>query len=269
MSRQIVGISLVRNEDLYIRQAITNVAEFCDRIIILDNCSTDQTSSEIAYLRSRFPKIECHRIKDYRDSHQYISPYVGTDTWAFGVDGDEIYDPIGLQKFREKLLNGTYNRHWTIFGNAVHCVAVELDKGMAVGYQTPPCRSMTKLFNFSALESWHGTFERFHGDNKIFRSGFDEGQRLSLYEKYAWEMAWFRCLHLCFVRRSTGEKKGSMSRLQPDEKPEWLKLMDKAGFGWLFAKVIQQRSSPWKDERYRRGKLVTVDTASFFPRHVS
>lgn len=269
MSRQIVGISLVRNEDLYIRQAITNVAEFCDRIIILDHCSTDNTAREIASLCVRFPHVEGYRINHYRDSHQYISPYAGTDTWAFGIDGDEIYDPVGLKRLRSELLNGEFDQYWTIFGNVVNCVKLELKKGTATGYQTPPCRSMTKLFNLSALESWSGTFERFHGGNKRFRPGFGEDQRLLLYEKNAWELAWFRCLHLCFVRRSTKEKDDVMSRLQPDESPGWFKRMDQYGLGWLFDRIIQKRRSPWKEQRYRRGELITVDTTPFFSEDVS
>ena len=32
---QIVGISLVRNEDLYIERVLLNILEFCDRIRVL------------------------------------------------------------------------------------------------------------------------------------------------------------------------------------------------------------------------------------------
>ena len=53
MVTQIVGISLVRNEDIFISQAITNVAEFCDKIIVLDNLSTDNTWYEIQELKKQ------------------------------------------------------------------------------------------------------------------------------------------------------------------------------------------------------------------------
>ena len=109
MRRQIVGISLVRNEDRFIRQAITNVADFCDRIIILDNSSTDNTPKEIEFLKSTFPHVETHRIRDYRESHAYIAPYADTHTWILGVDGDEIYDPRGLKQFRSDLLAGKFD----------------------------------------------------------------------------------------------------------------------------------------------------------------
>ena len=40
---QIVGIVLVRNEDVFVEQAIRNVAAFCDRIHAVDHVSTDGT----------------------------------------------------------------------------------------------------------------------------------------------------------------------------------------------------------------------------------
>ena len=74
----------------------------CDQIIILDNCSNDNTPQLISCLMSRFSHIQTYKINDYRDSHEYISSYAGTDTWAFGIDGDEVYDPRGLAIFRTK-----------------------------------------------------------------------------------------------------------------------------------------------------------------------
>ena len=124
---------------------------------------------------------------------------------------------------------------------------------------------MTKLFNFSALEAWHGPCERLHGGEKKFRVGFRENQRLFLNQRHSWNESSFRCLHLCFVQRSTKEKRGQMSRLQPGEKPGWLKHLDRLGLGWLFAGVIQNGRSPWKDSKYRRGEVQSVDVTSFFP----
>ena len=264
MRRQIVGISLVRNEDLYLRQAITNVVEFCDRIIILDNSSTDNTPKEIEFLKSAFSHVEAHRINDYRQSHAYIASYAGTYTWILGIDGDEVYDPQGLKRFRSELLAGKFDRSWTIFGNVVNCVELNLNEGIAKGYPSPPSRSMTKLFNFHALKSWDGPCERFHGGEKIFQAGFSENQRLSLHEKFPWEQSDFRCLHLCFVRRSTLEHNGSLSRLQPGEKPGWLKWLDLFGVGRYFAGKIQTEESVWKASKYRRGEMTSVDVSAFF-----
>lgn len=264
MPRQIIGISLVRNEDCFITQSICNVVEFCDKIIILDNLSTDNTWQKICQLKQKFPHIETQQIKDYRQSHSYISDYAATDTWVFGVDGDEIYDPTGLKQFREELLNGKFDKYWAIYGNVVNCVELDVKRQKVKGYLSPPSRSMTKLFNFAALKSWEGPCERFHGGKKCFRPGFDETQTASLNTKLSWDQSSFRCLHVCFVQRSTKEIKGAMSRLQPGEKPEWLKRLDRIGVGWLCAGVIQKMRSPWKDAKYRRGDIRTIDAAGFF-----
>jgi len=265
MTGQIVGVSLVRNEDIFIAQAITNVADFCDTIIILDNLSTDNTWQEIQRLRSKFSHIEAHQINDYRESHSYISSYAGSDTWVLGIDGDEIYDPIGLKRFRKQLLAGDFDNHWALFGNVINCVEVDFKRRVAKGYLSPPSRSMTKLFNFSALESWHGPCERLHGGDKRFRAGFCESQRLAINEQNAWDESSFRCLHLCFMQRSTKEKNSAMSRLQPGERPEWLKRLDRLGIGWLCSGAIQNIRSPWKDSKYRRGQMHNVDAGVFFP----
>ena len=45
------------------------------------------------------------------DSHALVEGYAGTDTWVFGVDGDELYDPAGLTAFRAQLLDGAH-REW-------------------------------------------------------------------------------------------------------------------------------------------------------------
>ena len=266
MVGQIVGISLVRDEDLFINQVITNVADFCDKIIILDNLSADNTWQEIQQLSRKFPHIEGHQIKDYRESHSYIAGYADSDTWVLGIDGDEVYDPVGLGRFRKRLLAGEFDNHWALFGNVVNCVELDLKQKIATGYLSPPSRSMTKLFNFSALESWDGKCERFHGGEKKFRAGFCETKRFSLHQQNSWDEAYFRCLHLCFIRRSSKEKKGERSRLQPGEKPAWLKLVDRIGLGMFFSGVIQNSRSSWKDSKYRRGELRSVDATVFFPR---
>lgn len=262
--RQIIGIALVRNEDLYLTQVINNVAEFCDQIIILDNCSNDNTPQLISCLMSRFSHIQTYKINDYRDSHEYISSYAGTDTWAFGIDGDELYDPRGLAIFRTELLAGKYDQNWSIFGNVLNCVELDLFKGIAKGYLSPPSRSMTKLFNFGALESWSGSCERFHGGEKKFVSGYDETKRLSLHEVTSWDTASFRCLHLCFIRRSSLERGKNLSRLQPGERANWLKQLDRLGLGRLSSVIRKEKRSPWKDEKYRLGEITVIDTTPFF-----
>ena len=56
-------------------------------------------------LAAEFPgKIELRSITDTRESHFLINGTAGTRTWIFAVDGDEIYDPVGLAKLRQEVL---------------------------------------------------------------------------------------------------------------------------------------------------------------------
>ena len=85
--RQIVGIVLVRNEDRFVRQSVTNILGFCDRILLVDNGSRDQTPIILKELAASNPvKISFHAIRNPRESHDLLKPYIGTPTWIFAVD---------------------------------------------------------------------------------------------------------------------------------------------------------------------------------------
>ena len=47
---KVVGVSLVRNEERFVRQALLNVADFCDRIVVADHLSTDRTPAVLEEL---------------------------------------------------------------------------------------------------------------------------------------------------------------------------------------------------------------------------
>lgn len=265
MAAQIIGIVLVRNEDLFVRRAVENVLPFCDRIILADNGSTDGTSALLVGLASRFPqKLAYHRISHPSESHELIKPYVGGDYWIFGVDGDEIYDSARLVEFRSRILAGEFARHWMVMGNVLHCTELNLEGGSASGYLSPPSRSMTKLHNFAAIDSWDGdTVERLHGGEIGFRPGFAHDSKRNLERESGWETAPFRCLHLCFLRRSSADSRKPAAR-------ENIMEIHRSGItGQLrrLANRLLRRKSPskWKQERYCRGPLATVETRPFFP----
>ena len=107
---RIIGICLIKNEDIYIERVLKNVIDFCDEIIVLDNMSTDGTYEKVEHLAQEHPSIRLQKIEDYKASHNTISPYAGTLTWLFRIDGDEIYDSAGLKKIRQGLKNGLNGR---------------------------------------------------------------------------------------------------------------------------------------------------------------
>ena len=262
----IVGIVLVRDEDIYIRQVLENILAFCDRIIVADNLSRDRTAGEVASLMRRTGKIEYHRIARTGKSHELIAGYADQPRWIFAVDGDELYDPAGLDTLRKRLLRGDFEEWWMILGNVLHCRELNREKGYARGYLTPPCRSMTKLYNFSKINRWDGPCaERLHGGRIDFKQGYSMARRLLLYEKMDWETSFFRCLHLCFLPRSSREPVapgGLIVRKNIVEKR--LECFPRNVLN-LFRKVFGKKGAPvYKREMYMRGALVQKEIDPFF-----
>jgi len=257
----IVGIVLVKNEDLYLRAAVENILEFCDRIILCDNGSTDETGKILKEFSARHTKVECHSVRHPRESHEFLKPLAGTRSWVFGVDGDEIYDPRGLGRFRSRLLEGEFEQFWRMKGHALHCD--RLGGGMASGFSSPPSRSITKLYNFSAISSWDGdTFERLHGGRIVFREGWNDAAKRNLQDEMGWEDCPLRCLHLCFLKRSSRESRPATRRNIVEIHRSGLMGRVKALAAGLFARGSV---SAWKQENYRKGSRVTVDARLFFP----
>jgi hypothetical protein len=216
-------------------------------------------------LAAEFEHLDARRSHQAADSHRLIEPYAGTATWVIGVDGDELYDPARLVRFREELLAGRFDRVFKIASNVLNCVDLNGEAGTASGYLSPPSRSITKLYNFGAIESWHGDgSERLHGGVIAFRPGYDDRSVDNLGERLAWDETPLRCLHACFLRRSSGEPDGG----------EWARpileetgLQDRSLRGAV-KRLARLRRVPhvsaWKREKYMRGPVVTVDASPFF-----
>jgi len=256
---QIVCIVLVRNEERFIATVLGNIVDFCDKIIVVDDVKTrDETGSIVRKMMERHDKISYVVTKHPRESHPMIQQYAGTDTWIFAVDGDEIYDPEGLRRFRPRLEAGEFDNWFCIFGNVLNAKTVDLSTGTAEGYLAPPCRSMTKLYNFAAIDAWDGPCnERLHGGTIRFRPGYDESLRCDIHQEINWREADFRCLHTCFITRSRVEKRIQSVR--------W-NISDRTEMPW-WRRLLRRDTSfvPWKLQKYTRGELVREDVRAFFP----
>jgi hypothetical protein len=259
----IVGIMLVRNEDLFVEQALRNVLHFCDKIIVLDNHSRDHTYAILEHLAGSFPAIELSRIASAASSHEPLEVYAGTPCWVLGVDGDELYDPHGLSVLRQDLQAGVYDDWWVLFGNVLNCVEIDRHSMSARGYLAPPCRSMTKLYNFGLLKSWTNCPQRLHGGDLVFARGH-RSLRNDLYKRISWEDSNLRCLHTCFMRRSSRDPEvfgRGLTRQNVTEEQHtgltrrlWRNMIGLAGC---------QLGSRWKAEKYRRGPLVEKKVSGF------
>lgn len=261
---RIVGIVLVRNEDRFVRRVVENISEFCDRIILADNGSTDDTAKILREWASHDPACrEYHRLESPAESHDLLAGLAGTSTWVFAADGDEIYDPVGLAAFRTQLLAGEFAASWMVMGNVLNCTRLDEATGQAEGYLSPPSRSITKLYNFSAIDCWEGpTPERLHGGRIGFRPGFSANQKRLLHEEISWEASPLRCLHVCFLRRSHSESGPESERANIMEKqPQGLLTRVRR---WVAHCLGREPQSSWKRDRYCRGPLTTVGTTPFF-----
>jgi glycosyl transferase family 2 len=268
---QVVGIALVRNEDLYVERALRNVAAFCETIHVVDHMSTDGTWEILRGLTGELDHVDVRRARHTRDSHRVLEPYAGTDTWVLRVDGDELYDPAGLDRVRALLERGELDRAFRVQANVLHCVSLDPDANVATGHLSPPSRPITSLFNLGAVESWKGGMERLEGGEPVFRDGYTWSSVDPLYERYSFEDSPLRYLHLCFLRRSSED---------PEVVDEPRLTISESGVhrrglvGTLERAVrrphpspsieeVRARGSTWKLEKYRRGPLVEADAAPF------
>lgn len=256
--QQIVGIVLVRNEDLYVHQAVANIEAFCDRIILCDHQSEDRTPIILQSMAARIPNAEFHALRHPRESHELLKPLMGTPTWVFGVDGDEVYDPAGLIEMRARVLGGEFEKIWRMKGNALHCTKIDPARRHASGHASPPSRSITKFYNFNAISAWEGdTVERLHGGTITFKSGWHDEMKRNLQDETPWESSPFRCLHLCFLRRSSRDTQDPAVR-------ENIMETHRGGLLNRLKRLVGGKTlSTWKQDHYGRGPLVETSTEPF------
>ena len=256
---RIVGIGLFRDEDRFVERAVRNVFGFCDELILLDHRSRDRTPEILERLASESPvPTRVHRLATPGESHDLVAGYAGSDTWVLGIDGDELYDPGGLSRFRPRLLSGEFDDWWLIRSNALHVTEVDDERRTACGYMSPPSPSMVKLHNFSLIESWDGTHpQRLHGTEGLRFKPTGEPRKLELGKQYSWDDSPLRCLHLCFVRRSSRDR-GSRVRPTISDRNTPARLPVRL---WRRVVDVKPRS---KLEHYREGPLRVVSTEPFF-----
>lgn len=274
MPTRVVASVLVRNEDVFIEQAIRNVTASCDRILAVDHMSSDETWEILLSLAEEYDHVEVRRARNARVSHELLEPYVGTNTWVLRVDGDELYDPRGLEMLRIGLDEGEYAGAFRILGNVLHAVDLDRELAKASGYLSPPSRPISAFYNLGALDSWSECPERLHAGEPDFRDGYDWMSVESLYERFGWDESPLRCLHACFLRRSgldeddvprhnLGEL-GAYRRGPLGTAERAVRRVARRPAGDPRQVAMRESGSGWKQEKYRRGDLVSVDASPFF-----
>jgi len=214
---RIHGISILQNEEYYCALAIENAMALCDELLILENNSTDRTREICMRMVNRHQgKVRMETLDDLNQSHEYCRRHAGTDAWVFGVDGDEIYDPIGLAALRVRIMRGDFAGFWRVRANYLHACALWIGydprtRGMspyAEGWLGPPSHQVSKLYNMAIIDDWPMDQGRaiFQPKRKKWKKGHRD-RRHDVFEQYAWAESYFRCLHLRFLPRTPGEEK--------------------------------------------------------------
>ncbi len=261
---QIVGSILVRNEDVFIEQSIRNVAEFCDRIYAVDHASTDRTWEVLGQLAGELDHLDVRRSRNSATAHRLLAPYAATATWVIGVDGDELYDPEGLSRLRRDLLGGAHADVFRLKAHVLNCDELDTSAATASGWLAPPSRPVTKLFNFGAVDAWPESPDPLQAGDVVFRAGQHWESRRDLAGETTWESDPLRCLHVCFLTRSSAAS--GDARLNLDESGEY----DRGPAGTL-KRLVRRRSreregTNWKRDWYARGDRMTVDATPFLSR---
>lgn len=206
---KIVGICLFKNEDIYAKRVVSNIIDFCDELIIIDNESTDDTLEIVRDNFSRNFKVKIIRCSNHAQTGKYTYEFFNTKTFLFAVDGDEIYDPVGLERIRKNIKDGAYDSSWKISGNSFHIE--EWTDDWISGFTCPPNKHVVKLYNFNVIDNWIQG-ERLHGSGHSPYPSYIESQIDVKFcnEKgqpqnqiIPWGFSNLRCLHTCFMPRSS------------------------------------------------------------------
>jgi hypothetical protein len=263
---------MVKNEDVYIEQAIRNVVEFCDIIYVDDNESTDQTSLILERLEREITHLHVRTISDTIESNEKLVPYFGTDTWVFAVDGDEIYDRNRLPEMRRRLESGEFDNWWLVLGNCLHVTRIDEARSQAEGYLAPPSSSMTKLYNFSLIKDFPIKDERLHG-TPVFKDGGDAPSKWYYFcRNQSWDDSCFRCVHTAFVKRTSkphDQKRVFGVRLNPPQIYTLKKIWKDNSFFYAFPRAVKLvveiiLGIDSRQKRYKSGPRVTKSVSEFF-----
>ncbi len=104
----ITGHCLVRNEDQFVKFAISSALPFLDRLIIYDTGSTDKTTEILKSLNLPFEEKGLQNAKSYTDLRNEMVTKTKTD-WFFLLDGDEVWNREILKNYLEFTLSQPQN----------------------------------------------------------------------------------------------------------------------------------------------------------------
>ena len=107
---ELTGIIITKNEIHHIREAVANLQEVCDEVLIVDSGSTDGTRDAAAEAGA---VVHSREWTGYRDQRNYAHTLAAHD-WVLVLDADERLSPELIEGIRE----------WKSRPLKKHCAAV-------------------------------------------------------------------------------------------------------------------------------------------------
>lgn len=253
----------MKNEQNFVTWALMNVVKFCDKILVIDNMSEDRTKDIVDSIATQHDHIEVIQVKHGHKTHRYIEEYVNSSTWVLKVDGDEIFDPVGLKTFRKRLLEGEFDQYWSIQAYSTHVLGVNFENSTAFGFVPPDAAAGLFMVNMNSMIKWKArNKERLHGHkNIVFKSGFSKEQVYCFWKNKSWKDSEFKVLHLCFLPRTSAEYNLTQDA-QLENRLNFIDLrLDRRIRRYLSKKYSSKPS--WSVRNYARGEIKTLDISNF------
>ncbi len=101
-----IGLLRVRNESRWIQRSVCSILPLCDRVLVMDDHSTDDT----AVILAAIPGVEVLAspfigLDECRDKN-WLLDKARTADWVVMIDGDEMLMPGRLEILRDAMLTG-------------------------------------------------------------------------------------------------------------------------------------------------------------------
>jgi len=153
------------NEEKLIRRTINTLPDFVDRVIVVDDCSTDRTNDIVRYMALDYPKGYIDLIEHTRNRGPgaaaktgYIEAIKkGCDIICL-MDGDAQMDPNDLDRIIDPVIDGDAdyskgNRFvipiWKYFGNVI----LSWMTRVLTGYKISDCQGNYSAISLRALKN--------------------------------------------------------------------------------------------------------------------
>lgn len=101
-----IGLLRVKNESRWIERSVRSILPLCDRVLVMDDHSTDET----ARICGALPNVEVFAspftgLNECRDKNWLLDKARNAD-WIVMIDGDEMLMPGRVETLRDAMLTG-------------------------------------------------------------------------------------------------------------------------------------------------------------------